>query len=72
MKDSTKIIANNLKHIRKKSGMTQEELSKKSGVSRSYIGDLENARSSSMSIQTLQKLSDKLEVCIYDLLEGLE
>ena len=72
MKDSTKIIANNLKHIRKKSGMTQEELSKKSGVSRSYIGDLENARSSSMSIQTLQKLSDKLDVCIYDLLEGIE
>ena len=72
MKDSTKIIANNLKHIRKKAGMTQEELSKKSGVSRSYIGDLENARSSSMSIQTLQKLSDKLDVCIYDLLEGVE
>ena len=72
MKDSAKIIANNLKHIRKSSGMTQKELSIKSGVSRSYIGDLENARSSSMSIQTLQKLSDKLDVCIYDLLEGIE
>ena len=72
MKDSTKIIANNLKHIRKNSGMTQEELSKKSGVSRSYIANIECGRKHSMSIQTLQKLSDKLDVCIYDLLEGIE
>ena len=72
MKDSTGIIAHNLKHLRINSGMTQEELSKKSGVSRSYIGDLENARSSSMSIRTLQKLAANLNVCIYDLLEGVE
>ena len=72
MKDFMQIIANNLKRIRRTSGLTQVELSIKSGVSRSYIGDLENARSSSMSIQTLQKLSKKLDVSIYDLLEGIE
>ena len=72
MKDSTGIIANNLKHLRVNSGMTQEELSKKSGVSRSYIANIECGRKHSMSIQTLQKLAAKLNVCIYDLLEGVE
>ena len=72
MKDSMQVIAKNLKRIRKNEGLTQVELSNGSGISRSYIGDLENARSASMSIQTLQKLSKKLNVTIYDLLEGIE
>ena len=72
MKDSMQVIAKNLKRIRKNEGLTQVELSNVSGISRSYIGDLENARSASMSIQTLQKLSKKLNVTIYDLLVGIE
>lgn len=72
MKEAKKIIGKNIRKIRKVRGMTQFVLSEASGISRSYIGDLENGRRHSMSIDTLQKLADKLDVSIFDLLEGIE
>ena len=72
MNSTEKVISRNLKKLRKKSGMTQEELSIKSGISRSYIANIECGRRHSMSVTTLLHLSKKLNVTIYDLLEGIE
>ena len=69
MKDLKKVVGENIKKFRKSEGLTQQELSRRTGISRGYIGDLENARKHSMSLVTLQKLSNKLGVSIPDLLK---
>lgn len=55
-----------IKEIRLKRNLTQEELAKLSGISKSYIGDLErNEKEPTISI--LCRLADVLEVDIKDL-----
>lgn len=53
-------IKSKLKEIREKKGMTQAELSKKSGVSRTIISFLENGKSECVMTSTLVKLADAL------------
>ena len=48
--------------LRKKKGMTQEELSERSGVSRATICALENGRNKGVSISTLTKIAEALGV----------
>lgn len=50
-----------IKEIRLKKNMTQEELSRKSGISESYISELEN-NLKMPTILTLCKLAEALEV----------
>ena len=50
-----------IKEIRLKNNMTQEELSQKSGISESYISELEN-NLKMPTILTLCKLAEALEV----------
>lgn len=50
-----------IKEIRLKKNMTQEELSQKSGISESYISELEN-NLKMPTILTLCKLAEVLEV----------
>lgn len=57
-----------IKEIRTKKGLTQKELSKLSGVSESYIGDLER-NEKIPSIITICKLANALEVDIKELFE---
>lgn len=57
-----------IKEIRTKKGLTQKELSKLSGVSESYIGDLER-NEKIPSIITIYKLAKALEVDIKELFE---
>lgn len=52
-----------IKEIRLKNNMTQEELSRKSGISESYISELEN-NLKMPTILTLCKLAEALEVDI--------
>lgn len=52
-----------IKEIRLKKNMTQEELSQKSGISESYISELEN-NLKMPTILTLCKLAEALEVDI--------
>ncbi|HGD6081871.1 TPA: helix-turn-helix transcriptional regulator [Streptococcus agalactiae] len=37
-------MGNNIKNIRKQKGMTQNDLAKAVGVTRQYIGDIENLK----------------------------
>ena len=57
----------NLLSIRKKKGMTQEELCEKSGVSRATIVYLENDASTNTTTTTLVKLANALGCSVRDL-----
>lgn len=56
-------IGEKIKKIRIKKGMKQYELAQKSGISNTYLSDLEVGRTTP-SIKTLDKLSKALEVDI--------
>lgn len=49
-----------IKEFREKKGMTQEELSEKSGVSRTTISGLESGEDRAVSSKTLLKLATAL------------
>lgn len=51
---------NTLKQIREEKGISQEELSKKSGVSRTTISELENGKTERITNITLEKLANAL------------
>nr|DAE44609.1 MAG TPA: Helix-turn-helix XRE-family like protein [Caudoviricetes sp.] len=53
---------NRLKECREKANLTQSELAKKSGLTRSYINKIENSNKASkkVKIQTLLKISECL------------
>lgn len=55
-------MENKLKQMREKKGLTQEELSKTSGVSRTTISNIENGYVRCVKTETLVKLSDALGV----------
>lgn len=57
----------NLKEIREKKGMTQNELAKKSGVGRITINRIENNRQLDIKTGTIVKLANALEVNISEL-----
>ena len=56
----------NLKRIRKRMNMTQEELATKMEISQSYLSDIENGRKN-LSIKTVKKLADSLGLSVNDL-----
>ena len=53
-------MKNKVKEYRLKEGMSQEELAKKSGVSRTTISDLENEKVDVVTNITLQKIANAL------------
>lgn len=59
---------NNIKHFRKKAGLTQQELAEKTNLSRSYIADIENGRYNP-SLDTLKSIASILHVSVQDLLD---
>ncbi|MGM0112067.1 helix-turn-helix domain-containing protein [Enterococcus sp. DIV0187] len=62
-------IGDNIKKVRKLRGMTQFDLAAATGLSRSYLGDLENSRRNP-STETIKKLSKKLGVSLLFLMTG--
>src|SRR5699024_4954902 len=62
-------IGENIKKIRKEKKITQQQLAKQIGISRSYLGDLENNRYSP-SARTLDMLANKLDVTMLYLTTG--
>lgn len=56
-----------LKAIREKHGLSQEELSQKSGVSRVAISNIETGRVENIKTQTISKLADALGEKVTDL-----
>ncbi|MGY3815043.1 helix-turn-helix domain-containing protein [Globicatella sulfidifaciens] len=64
-------LGENLKKIRTSKKMNQEDFANLLNISRSYLGDLENNRKNP-SVQTVQKLANKLETTVYELLYGVK
>lgn len=60
-------MKNRLKSIREKLGMTQEELAKKSGVSRITIVGIETGRTKVTRTDTLAKIADAVGMAIPDI-----
>lgn len=59
----------NLKKIRCQKKLTQNGLARKSGLSQSYINELENGKKVNPSVIVLAKLSDALDVALAELLD---
>ena len=62
-----KRFGNNVKRLRKNQGWSQEELAKKSGLHRTYIGSLENG-GRNVSLINVERLAKALHVDIESLL----
>ena len=60
-------VGENVKRIRMNKCLTQEEFAKEVGISRSYLGDLENDRKSP-TVETLEKISSKMGTTVRYLL----
>jgi transcriptional regulator with XRE-family HTH domain len=60
------IFAENMKRIRKKMNLSQEELADKAGFHRTYIGSVERGERN-VSIDAIERISFALETPIYNL-----
>ena len=60
-------MKNRLKEIREEEGITQEELSKKSTVSRTIISELENQKTDVITNMTLEKIAEALNKKVTDI-----
>lgn len=61
-----KSLGKRIQKLRKNAGFTQEELSEKVGISRAYMGFIEQGRYSA-SLEVLEKLAKVLRVKMSDL-----
>ena len=59
-------LSHRIEELRKKKGLTQEELAEKAGLHRAYFWDIENGRN--ISIKTAYKIARALNVKLSDLL----
>lgn len=60
-----------IKSIRKKRNLTLYELSKRTGISRTYLRNLENNKQFNPTLFILQKIAEELEVNIKELFYSL-
>lgn len=64
-------FAENVRRLRRESGMSQEELADRAGLHRTYIGMLERAEKN-VTIYNIERLSKALGVTPSNLLENRE
>lgn len=62
-------VGDNIKQLRKKRKLTQQELADQIDISRNYLSELENNKRN-LSIDTLEKLAQKLNINLNFLLSG--
>jgi len=60
------LIGDNIRLIRQKSGLSQEQLALLSNMNTSYIGQIERGEKNP-TVRTLEKIADALEISITDL-----
>ena len=63
-------IAKNIKLFRKKAGFTQVQLGELAGVTGRYVAELEKKSGQNLTIDTLARLAEILNVTVIDLLSG--
>ena len=62
-----KVFARNLREIRAKQGLSQEELADIAGLHRTYVGSVERSERN-ISIDNMERLASALKINIQDLL----
>ena len=62
-------LGENIRALRMKRKLTQEELADKAGVSTKYLQNLEGKNPKSASVVTLEKLAKGLEIPIWEILK---
>ena len=62
-------IGINIRNVRKQKGMSQEELSIKSQLSRSYVYYLESGKCSP-TFDTLERIAEAMAISIWELIRG--
>ena len=67
LKDLNKNIADNLRQIRAKNRISQDELAELCGISQQYICKIENEKVNP-SISILFKIADSLKITVNDLI----
>ncbi len=63
-------LGKRIAYLRKKKGMSQLDLSIETGISKSYISDLENGRRNP-SVLLLQRIASSLGVSLEKLFQGI-
>lgn len=66
--NARKIFARNLKEIRAKANLSQEELADLAGLHRTYVGSVERGERN-ISIDNMERLASALSIDIKDLLK---
>jgi XRE family transcriptional regulator, master regulator for biofilm formation len=66
------MLGNSLKTLRKNKDISLGELSKRTGISKSYLSDLENNKSNNPSIRHLIRLANELDIDVVHLIEEIE
>lgn len=61
-----KTVGENIRHIRKRKGLTQKELGEKLGISQAAIGQFEKS-TRPPKVETISKIAFALDASIYDL-----
>lgn len=61
-----KALGKRIQRLRRHAGLTQEEVAEKIGISRAYMGYIEQARNTP-SLEVLEKLAKALKVKLSDL-----
>lgn len=61
-----KALGKKIQRIRKKANLTQEELAEKVGISRAYMGYIEQGRYSA-SLEVIEKIAKQLKVKMSEL-----
>ncbi|WP_128970641.1 helix-turn-helix domain-containing protein [Bradyrhizobium tropiciagri] len=56
-----RVVAQNLRRLRRKGGLSQEELADRAGLNRNYIGMIER-QESSPTVDALEQISEALGV----------
>ena len=68
--DIQRVVAERIKKIRKKKGITQEQLAELAGLNRTHLYRLETGKQS-MTLRTLKILADTLDVRVRELVKDL-
>ena len=68
-RNSKSKIANNLKKIRQKRGISQDRLSKLADLSLNTVANVESGLNPNPTIETLLKITDALDVGVDDLIK---
>lgn len=70
MQDINRLVGERIRTLRRRKGITQDQLAELTGLNRVHLYRLENGRQS-MTLNTLKIIADTLEVRVRDLIRKL-